>query len=707
MKKQKRILKWLFRGLLGKGLMIMALALIMPSAMPAWATESETVSDAPPQEVWELGEIVVTSDREGEARGIAIDPTATSVVIDTYESAKNPTTVQDILESMAGIDIQRGDQTLSDGKDVVKIRGLGSRRILVRIDGRPIRNAGGFWDKLVDWNSLTLENVERVEVIRGGHSAVYGETIGGTINIVTKKGSTRSDQKPEANVMVDISEYGTQKATAGLAGNIKSLGYAVGGAYRKSDGYLKNSDYELKDVNCRLSYTFPFEGRLTFGYKGSFQDKEPYVVNDPDDVLVGNLYDSSYPVVEGATTGSSINYPGSNSFENRETEYFDLFYEQSTPIGDWKFHLYKSKEYREESHYNYSAYLGFYDYPMDVSFDDWGWIIHNRFFLTDAHHITIGVEGREYDLGYNAVTPTMQWHVPSTKMITHKAAFVEDAWQITDKLSLTVGLRYDRVDMDVDVSYTGYEDFSKDIDAWSPKSRLSYEFRPGTTGYLNASKAFRTPTGMEVNWMGGPTGMYLDTETAMEYEGGIIQKVSQNITARLGCYYYKIDNYVMFNQDPYPLLAAGNIEDMVFNADYLKLKGIEAEIRFSLFDGLDGYLNYTYQESELGPTQVDESQLYDDHYQLPRHKAALGLSYAIFENSILMCNARYVDKRKTSLNQEIDAFTTMDMAFEQRFLNQQAKVKLYVTNLFDTEYEEQYKVPAVGRVFGISLGYTF
>ncbi len=707
MKKQDKTLIRLFPGSWRKGMIATALGIFILVPMTAWGTSSQAVSDDNAKEACELGEIVVTSDREGEAMGIAIDPTATSVVIETYESAKTPTTVQDILESMAGIDIQRGDQTLSDGKDVVKIRGMGARRILLRIDGRPIRNAGGFWDKLVDWNSLTLENVERVEVIRGGHSAVYGETIGGTINIVTKKGSTRSDKKPEANVRVDISEYGTQKATAGLAGNVKSFGYAVGGAYRTSDGYLKNSEYELKDVNCRLSYTFPFEGRLTFGYKGSFQDKEPYVVNDPDDVLADAFYDSSYPVVEGVTTGSSINYPGSDSFEKRETEYFDLFYEQSTPVGDWKFHLYKSEEYREESHYNYSAFLGFYDYPMDVTFDDWGWIIHNRFFLTDAHHITIGAEGREYDLGYNAVTPSMEWHVPSTKMITHRAAFVEDAWQITDKLSLTLGLRYDRVDMDVDVSYTGYEDFSKDIDAWSPKSRLNYEFRPGTTGYLNISRAFRTPTGMEVTWMGAPTGIYLDTETAMEYEGGVIQKVSQDITARLGCYYYKIDDYVMFNQDPYTLLAAGNIADMVFNADYLKLKGIEAEIRFSIFDGLNGYLNYTYQESELGPTQVDESELYDDHYQLPKHKAALGLSYAIFENSILLCNVRYVDKRKTSLNQEIDAFTTMDLAFEQRFLNQQANVKLYVTNLFDTDYEEQYKMPAAGRVFGISFGYKF
>jgi len=44
---------------------------------------------------------------------------------------------------------------------------------------------------------------------------------------------------------------------------------------------------------------------------------------------------------------------------------------------------------------------------------------------------------------------------------------------------------------------------------------------------------------------------------------------------------------------------------------------------------------------------------------------------------------------------------------EQRFWNQQAHVKVYVTNLFDAEYEEQYLVPAPDRVFGVNLGFNF
>lgn len=716
--KRKMFLKQSLSGLpyqnIGKkvGFFPVMIIILIPWILLVTAASAESNPEADLDErstPYQLGEIVVTSDKPGEAQGMTIDPSATTIVIDNFKSPKSPQTVQDILESIAGIDIQRGDQTLSDGKDVVKIRGMGARRILVRIDGRPVRNAGGFSDKLVDWNSLTLENVERVELIRGGHSAVYGESIGGTINIVTKKGGDLTDSRPQGKAMVDISEYATQRYLAALSGNVANLGYAFGASHRASEGYLRHSKYESQDVNGRISYLFPFQGRLTLGYKGSFQDKDPYVVNDPDNAQVGHLYDDDYPVLEAVSSGlGGINYPGSDSYEKRETEYFDLFFEQPTPIGDWKIQLYKSEEFRDESHYYYNTKHDiFYDYPMDVTFEDWGWSLHDRITLGDSHDITVGIEGREYDIGYNAVSLTQEWHVPQTRMITHKACFVEDAWQVTDKLSLALGLRYDTVKMDVDVDFVGYDDFSKDVDGWSPKSRLNYELRPGTTGYINISKAFRIPTGMEFTWMGAPTGLFIDPETAMEYEGGVIQKLAEGSTLRLGGYYYDIDNYIMFNRDPYTLLFAGQIEDVVFNAEYLILKGLEMELRFRFMERLGGFFNYTYQKSELGPTRVSEDNIYDDHYQLPRHKATLGLDITLFENTSLLANIRYVDERKTSINQEIDAFTTMDLALEQCFWNTQAKLKVYVTNLFNADYEEQYKVPATDRIFGASLSYQF
>ena len=112
------------------------------------------------------------------------------------------------------------------------------------------------------------------EIIYKNSTQTVEVTMNKLQNIVTKKGGTREDMKPEVVMDADYSSYDTQSYTVRLTGNAKSLGYVLAGGYRSSDGYLRNSDYEIYDITGRVSYLFPFEGRLTLGYKGSFQDSK-------------------------------------------------------------------------------------------------------------------------------------------------------------------------------------------------------------------------------------------------------------------------------------------------------------------------------------------------------------------------------------------------------------------------------------------------
>lgn len=668
---------------------------------PTWAEEMGEENEDKQETVRRIGEVVVTA-HQGGVKGINIGHETTSINLDSYRSPKGGETIQDILQSIAGIDIQRSAPALSDDKDVVKIRGFGGRRFMVRIDGRPIRNAGGFGDTLVDWTSLSLENIESIEVMRGAHSAIYGETIGGTINIVTKKGGTREDMKPEVVMDADYSSYDTQSYTVRLTGNADSLGYALAGGYRSSDGYLRNSDYEIRDFTGRLSYLFPFDGRLTLGYKISNQDKGLFVVNDPS----GFDYDSSYPDVPEEAFGTPY-YSGGENFFDRETQYFDLIFEQPSKLGDWKIHIYKTREDRNQVMNQF--FIGDYrKHCWDFIFDDYGWIVQNRVSLFDKHHVTFGFDGKnlygEYSMRRPPLGPT---EADRQKKIEHRAGYIEDSWQITEALNLTLGLRYDDVDLNF-VAIRGNEvSVNEHIDEWSPKAGLTYELQPGTRGFVNISKAFRIPTWQEWNSMGYSTGNYLDKETAMEYEVGVLKQIGRN-SARLTYYYYDVDNYILFNRTSTMTLAmAGRLEDAVFNADYLKLQGIEAELNFEISELVGGYINYTYQDDELGYTPVPEEQISNDSHQLPRHKANLGLEWAPWQDTTIMGDIRYVDDRKTSLNEKIDGFVTIDFGFQQCFWDKKLKLKAYVANLFDKEYEERYLIPAPERTFGVNVSYTF
>lgn len=655
-----------------------------------------------------LGTIVVTEHKVEGAKGIAIDPTATSIVIDTYTSPKSAQTVQDVLQSIAGIDVQGYEPMMLAGKDIVRIRGMNARRIQLRIDGRPFRNSGGFGDQLIPWSALTLDDVERIEVVRGAHSAVYGETVGGTINIVTKKGGTREDAKPEVKIMADYSSFDTQYYKASIAGNLDRLGYSVGGGYRSSDGFLRDSSYETKDFTARISYLFPFDGRLTLGYKGNFMENSLFTVNDPDDPLVGHLYDPSYPVLKADCGAQSPNYPGSDSFYDKDTQNYDLFFEQPTPIGDWTVNVYKFREYHNQKSYYYSPAFGFYNYPWDVTYDDWGWIVRDTFYLFDKHQITFGADGRTSYYRYDCDGPTRDWHVPKSKRYEYMAGYVEDSYQATDKLNLTLGLRYDQADINIVSGVAEYPSSEKDESEWSPKSRLTYEFLPGSKAFLHISKAYRPPSGLEISSSGAPVGVYVDTETAMEYEGGLILNLGKENSLRLAYYYYDIDNYIVHNKNKRALLNAGRIDEMVSNADYLILQGAEAELNFHLFKCLSGYINFTYQDSELGNIRrISEEDIYCEHYQSPKYKANLGLDWTLPKDVTLLTNVRFVDKRKTSKNQEMDSFITADFAVEKRLLKKKLKLKAYVTNLFDEYYEEVYHMPALERTFGINVTYEF
>jgi len=94
--------------------------------------------------------------------------------------------VRDLLIEVGGIDIERTSIVPHPG-ELIFVRGLDESRFLVAIDGRPANQFGAYGMYLVDWTSLPIDSIERIEIIRGGHSALYPTAEAGVINIITKK----------------------------------------------------------------------------------------------------------------------------------------------------------------------------------------------------------------------------------------------------------------------------------------------------------------------------------------------------------------------------------------------------------------------------------------------------------------------------------------------------------------------------------------
>ncbi|GGP62003.1 TonB-dependent receptor [Shewanella saliphila] len=177
--------------------------------------------------------------------------TASPVTVISAEAirAEGFTSVDELLQaqtSMAGAALGSSSNNGSDGVAQVDLRGMGSQRTLVLLNGRRMVNSGSGADSSVDLNSIPVAMIARVEILKDGASAVYGsDAIAGVVNIITKKdfegfqldlnGSTTSESDGET---AEIS---------GLYGfNTDSGNYTFGAAYSKREGVIQ-SDRDWTD----------------------------------------------------------------------------------------------------------------------------------------------------------------------------------------------------------------------------------------------------------------------------------------------------------------------------------------------------------------------------------------------------------------------------------------------------------------------------
>jgi len=187
--------------------------------------------------VYELEEVVVTATKIEESRK-KIGKTVTVITADEMRQ-EGVHKVGEALRNLAGLDV--AENGAFGGVTSVFLRGANSEHTLVLIDGieinDPISPTRSF-----DFAHLTIDNIERIEIVRGPQSALYGsDAIGGVINIITKRGSRVQEFK---SLSIEGGMYNTFLGSAGLGGSIGKMNYSLGGSYESGDGISKAASKE-------------------------------------------------------------------------------------------------------------------------------------------------------------------------------------------------------------------------------------------------------------------------------------------------------------------------------------------------------------------------------------------------------------------------------------------------------------------------------
>jgi iron complex outermembrane recepter protein len=241
------------------GAFFVVLVILLSTGLHAEEAQQDPRSDGV------MKEVVVTGTRfEQQIERI---PANITVIEEEDIRNSNARTIPDLLRGEESIVVR--DWTGNRKQVTVDLRGFGesaSSNVLVLVDGRRVNeiDLSG-----VDWTQIPLENIERIEILRGTGSVLYGDNaVGGVINIITKIPS----QELAFTAGATFGSYSLNAENFSVSGGKGQFTGSLYGSYESTHGYRENGEYRAKDVGGKI--LFDATDFLTLNFSGSYHSDD-------------------------------------------------------------------------------------------------------------------------------------------------------------------------------------------------------------------------------------------------------------------------------------------------------------------------------------------------------------------------------------------------------------------------------------------------
>lgn len=585
-------------------------------------------------------------------------------VIDSEQiSNSNFNNVFDVLRNETGISFTRqgGNGTLSN----IYIRGANSSHTLVLIDGVEV-NLTNDPSGVYDFSALPIDNIERIEVLRGPQSTLYGsDALAGVINIISKKGTG----SPKFSLLTEGGSYNSYKAQLGVNGSLQKLNYSVALSRTGSDGFSIASEkygntekdgYTFNNISSILGYNISenvavnFYTRFTKSksdydqFGGVFGDDPTYVFNQEEFSVRGEGKVKSLDGKWNQKLGLSfIRNVRKYSYD---TSAASIFYSHS---------LYDGRKYKL----------------------DW----QNDFQLSESNLLTSGVDfeyeemsSEYFSLNYVGLPDYASiFPLKNSKTI---GGYIQDQLNLGNMFFASAGIRYDH-----------HNQFG---------SQITYRFAPaflitGTSTKIRATvgTGFKAPSLFNLY---DPTygNENLKPEKSFGWDVGAEQFLSKK-NFSIGVTYFDNKFSDMFGFD--------NVTFKTININKAETNGVEVFTKVILFDYLTLKANYTFTKA------VDKSENTPDFgkklLRRPENKIGLLIDYSFIEKANINAELIWVGSREDF---DFSNFTRVEMKnyllanFAAHYnLFDFLRLNIRIENLLDTDYEEVFGYGTAGlSVYG-------
>jgi iron complex outermembrane receptor protein len=640
-------------------------------------------------------EIVVSALKR--PRAVSKSPAMMSVITARQIKQMGARTLSDVLEIVPGFDITMNN----DGTREIGVRGVllnDSSKVKILIDGHSINepaSGGASWL----FGSLVVENAKRIEIIRGPGSALYGQNAFlAVINIITKD----TDDIDGFQLTTSGGSFDTYNYNVLFGkkfGDLKTSGFFD---FFDTEGFSKKiekdiiftdpasltpgrSQNEMKkiDLNLKLSYK-----NLEINSKYMNRKKEGYI-GFADALSDDTTWKDTYVFTEFV-----YNLKLNERFNITPKVYYDYYYMnsriESRPEGilpgTYPDGLKADIRYREqtigfETQFNYKVFEG-----NELTFGfQYEWIHQNGVdFDANAHPITLAPLSSFTDFSHDFPFTRRR----ATRQIW--ALYLQDEWDITEDIDLTLGVRYDH--------------FTRFGSTTNPRLGLIWRFIEDAHLKLLFATAFRAPNFNELFFVNNPVEIgnpNLDPEKINTFEVGVGYNFTEHIRGNINYFYNRIRDRIQKD-------SGTPSQDQ--NQGGARIKGIEAELKADWGNDNYAYANYTFQDAE---ETRDRNRL----AFVPVHKANFGVNIGFWKYANANMNTFISGPRPREDGddrRDMPSYTLTNLTLIGKNFIDNFEIRGSVSNLFDKSYDDPAPkntvptdYPQAGRAFMVELRFQF